>query len=238
MRAVLLDAADLRLSYGRIAALRGVSCTVGEGEVVAVTGPSGSGQSTLLHCLAGALRPDGGAVHYRGQRIDVRSEAERSRLRRSRFGLLFQFGQLVAELTAVENVALPLWLAGSGRRAAEAAARSWLVRLGVEAAGPARPGEMSGGELQRVALARALITEPDLLFADEPTGALDTLAGEHVLGEILSVARERGMAVVLVTHDARIAGYADRELTLRDGVVDVGGLGLGSVRLIGSGSGQ
>jgi putative ABC transport system ATP-binding protein len=228
----LLQARDLALSYGRTPALRGVSATVDGGEIVAVTGPSGSGKSSLLHCLAGVLRPDGGSVHFAGERIDTWSEADRSRLRRSAFGLLFQFGQLVAELSAVENVALPLLLAGTGRRAAEAAARTWLDRFGVGESGPARPGELSGGEQQRVALARALITEPRILFADEPTGALDTLAGEQVLGEILSLARETGMAVVLVTHDARIAGYADREIAIRDGLIDESGLGLGSARLM------
>ncbi|MBO4205153.1 ABC transporter ATP-binding protein [Micromonospora echinofusca] len=221
-----LQARGVVRSYGATPALRGVTLDVAEGEIVAVTGPSGCGKSTLLHCLAGILRPDAGEIGYRGQRIDTWSEAARSRLRRTEFGVLFQFGQLVAELTAAENVALPLLLAGTGRRAARTAALSWLDRLGVADLADTRPGEMSGGQQQRCATARALVTEPRVLFADEPTGALDTLTGEQVLGHLVRVAREQRTTVVLVTHDARVAGYADREIAMRDGTVDHSGLGL------------
>jgi putative ABC transport system ATP-binding protein len=141
--------------------------------------------------------------------------------------VLFQFGQLVPELTAAENVALPLLLAGSGRRDARAGAIAWLDRLGVADLADKRPGAMSGGQQQRCATARALVTEPRVLFADEPTGALDVLTGEQVLGEIVRVVREQSTSVVLVTHEARVAAYADREIILRDGVVDPTGLGLG-----------
>jgi putative ABC transport system ATP-binding protein len=213
-------------SYGRTPALRGVTLDVAEGEIVAVTGPSGCGKSTLLLCLAGILRPDAGEVGYRGDRIDGWSEADRARLRRTDFGVLFQFGQLVAELSAAENVALPLLLAGARRREARTAALSWLDRLGIAELADNRPGDMSGGEQQRAALARALVTEPRVLFADEPTGALDSLAGERVLGHLVRVAREQRTTVVLVTHDARVAGYADREVMLRDGALDPSGLGL------------
>lgn len=201
-----------------------------EGEIVAVTGPSGCGKSTLLHCLAGILRPDAGEVTWRGARIDTWSEAARSRLRRTEFGVLFQFGQLVAELTAAENVALPLLLAGTGRREARTAALTWLERLGVAEVADVRPGEMSGGQQQRCATARALVTEPRMLFADEPTGALDTLAGEQVLTRLVRLAREQRTTVVLVTHEPRIAAYADREVMLRDGLVDHTGLGLDTPR--------
>ncbi|WP_194823492.1 ABC transporter ATP-binding protein [Micromonospora sp. S-DT3-3-22] len=221
-----LQAHGVVRSYGPTPALRGVSLDVAEGEIVAVTGPSGCGKSTLLHCLAGILRPDEGAVHWRGERIDTWPEAARSRLRRTEFGVLFQFGQLVAELTAVENVALPLLLAGSGRRGAGQAAREWLDRLGVAHLADVRPGAMSGGQQQRCAMARALVTGPRVLFADEPTGALDTLSGEEVLTQLVRFAREQGTTVVLVTHEPRIAAYADREVMLRDGVVDPTGLGL------------
>ncbi len=162
--------------YGRTTALRGATVGLDEGEIVAVTGPSGCGKSTLLLCLAGILRPDGGEVGYRGQRIDSWSEAARARLRRGEFGVLFQFGQLVADLPAAENVALPLLLGGTRRREARTAALSWLDRLGIGQLADARPGEMSGGKQQRTALARALASEPRVLFADEPTGALDSLA--------------------------------------------------------------
>jgi putative ABC transport system ATP-binding protein len=213
-------------SYGRTPALRGVTLDVAEGEIVAVTGPSGCGKSTLLLCLAGILRPDAGEVGYRGQRIDTWSEAARARLRRGEFGVLFQFGQLVAELSAAENVALPLLLAGARRREARTAALSWLDRFGIAELADHRPGDMSGGEQQRVALARALVTEPRVLFADEPTGALDSLSGERVLAHLVRVARDQRTTVVLVTHDARVAGYADREVMLRDGMLDPSGLGL------------
>lgn len=221
----LLRARGAVKSYGATPALRGVTVEVAEGEIVAVTGPSGCGKSTLLHCLAGILRTDSGEVLYRDQRIDTWTEAQRSRLRRTDFGVLFQFGQLVAELDAVENVSLPLLLAGTRRREARTAAEAWLGRLGVAEQAESLPGQMSGGQQQRVALARALITEPRVLFADEPTGALDSLSGERVLGHLVGVAREQGTTVVLVTHDARVAGYADREITLRDGLVDPTGLG-------------
>jgi putative ABC transport system ATP-binding protein len=222
----LLTGTGLHRAYGPTPALRGIDIAIGEGEIVAVTGPSGCGKSTLLHCLAGILRVDGGVVSYRDQDIGLWSEAARSRLRRTDFGVLFQFGQLVPELTAAENVALPLLLAGSGRREARKSATLWLGRFGVGDLADQLPGRMSGGEQQRCAVARALVTEPKVLFADEPTGALDVLTGEQVLTEIVHVAREQGTAVVLVTHDQQIAAYADREVVLRDGVLDPTGLGL------------
>ncbi|MDP9798813.1 putative ABC transport system ATP-binding protein [Catenuloplanes nepalensis] len=215
----ILTARGLVKSYGASPALRGVTLAVAAGEIVAVTGPSGCGKSTLLHCLAGILRPDAGEVNYRDQRVDLMGEAARARLRRSEIGVLFQFGQLVAELTAAENVSLPLLLAGTGRRTARTAALNWLDRLGVADLADKRPGEMSGGQQQRVALGRALVTEPRVLFADEPTGALDTLAGEQVMGHLVRLARAQDTTVVLVTHEPRIAGYADRELAMRDGEI-------------------
>jgi putative ABC transport system ATP-binding protein len=222
----ILQARGLVRSYGPIPALRGVSLAVDEGEIVAVTGPSGGGKSTLLLCLAGILRPDAGEVSWRGHRLDTWSEARRSTLRRTDFGVLFQFGQLVQELTAAENVALPLLLSGTGRREARTAAMSWLDRLGVAELADQPPGAVSGGQQQRIALARALVTEPRVLFADEPTGSLDSLAGEQVLGQLVRLARAQRTTVLLATHDATVAGYADREIVLRDGAVDETGLGL------------
>ncbi|MFH0242136.1 ABC transporter ATP-binding protein [Streptomyces sp. HK10] len=222
----LLQARGIVKSYGPTPALRGVTVELAEGEILAVTGPSGCGKSTLLHCLSGILRPDAGEVLYGGQRLDARSEADRSRMRRTDFGVLFQFGQLVAELTAAENVALPLLLAGKGRREALAAALNWLERLEVADVADSRPGEMSGGQQQRCAAARALVTEPKVLFADEPTGALDALAGERLLGHLTRVAQEQRTSVVLVTHEASVAAYADREIALRDGAPDPTGLGI------------
>jgi putative ABC transport system ATP-binding protein len=203
--------------FGLTEALRGIDADIREGEIVAVMGPSGSGKSTLLHCLAGILRPDAGTVHFEDRRIDHLGEAERSRLRRSAFGFVFQFGQLVPELPAIENVALPLMLDGVPRAMAAATAAAMFPRLGLDGLEDRRPGEMSGGQAQRVAVARALVTEPRVIFADEPTGSLDSLSGEQVMELLTQAARAAGVAVMLVTHEPRIAAHADRELIVRDG---------------------
>lgn len=217
-----LSARGLVKNYRNTPALRGVDFSARRGELVAITGPSGSGKSTLLHCLAGIEVPDAGSVALGGRRIDDTSEGKRSRLRRSRFGVLFQFGHLVAELTAVENVAMPLLLTGVRRRSAIATATDWLTRFDVADFAGRRPGELSGGQAQRVAAARSLVTRPDVLFADEPTGALDSLAGEQVMIQVTRAVREMGTTVLLVTHDARIAAYADREVVVRDGLIEAG----------------
>ena len=154
-----------------------------------------------------------------GTRIDTLNEEARSKLRRDRFGFVFQFGQLVPELTAEENVALPLLLQGARRSDAAARAREWLSRLDLAGLEGRRSGELSGGQAQRVALARGLVTDPQVVFADEPTGSLDSLTGEHVMDLLVGAARQQGTTVVLVTHDARWAAYADREIVVRDGKV-------------------
>ncbi|MEU4108818.1 MULTISPECIES: ABC transporter ATP-binding protein [unclassified Streptomyces] len=213
----LLVARDLRKSYGPTAALDGAAFSVHPGEVVAVMGPSGSGKSTLLHCLAGIVRPDSGSITYAGRELTEMGDAERSALRRGEFGFVFQFGQLVPELTCVENVALPLRLNGTPRKEAERAALTWMERLEVDDLARKRPGEVSGGQGQRVAVARALVTGPRVLFADEPTGALDSLNGERVMELLTDAARSAGAAVVLVTHEARVAAWSDREVVVRDG---------------------
>ncbi|MFF7383220.1 ATP-binding cassette domain-containing protein [Streptomyces griseoluteus] len=213
----LLVARELRKSYGPTAALDGAAFSVHPGEVVAVMGPSGSGKSTLLHCLAGIVRPDSGSITYAGRELTTMSDGERSALRRGEFGFVFQFGQLVPELTCVENVALPLRLNGTPRREAERAALTWMERLEVDGLRRKRPGEVSGGQGQRVAVARALVTGPRVLFADEPTGALDSLNGERVMELLTDAARSTQAAVVLVTHEARVAAWSDREIVVRDG---------------------
>lgn len=214
-----LEARHIEKAFGRTRALQGLSATIEPGEVVAVTGPSGSGKSTLLHCLSGIMRPETGEVHYAGQRIDALDDAARTRLRREHFGIVFQFGRLVPELTAVENVALPLLFDRRGREEALTLARGRLEEAGAAEIADARPTELSGGEVQRVAVARALVTGPKVIFADEPTGALDSVAGEQVLSLLLSAARLNSATVVIVTHDNRVAAYADREIVLRDGVM-------------------
>src|SRR5690242_9485791 len=157
-------------------------------------GPSGSGKSTLLHCLAGIVPPDSGSIMYAGREMATMSDSERSALRRTEFGFVFQFGQLVPELTCVENVALPLRLNGTRRKEAERLATEWLHRLEVDDLGHKRPGEVSGGQGQRVAVARALVGGPRVVFADEPTGALDSLNGERVMRLLTDAARDTGAA--------------------------------------------
>lgn len=212
-----LAARGVTKRFGLTEALRGVDVDVERGEILAIMGPSGSGKSTLLHCLAGILVPDAGDVRLDGRRIDDLGETERSRLRRTDFGFVFQFGQLVPELPAVENAALPLLLNGLHRQAALETAGDWFARLGLDGLEHRRPGELSGGQAQRVAIARALVAGPCVLFADEPTGSLDSLAGEQVMNLLTDAARSEGTTVVLVTHEPRVAAYADREIVVRDG---------------------
>ena len=218
---VFVEARDVVMSFGETPALRGASLAVERGEILAIMGPSGSGKSTLLHCLAGILVPGSGEIRFDGKRVDTLNETRRSTLRRDRFGFVFQFGQLVPELTAEENVALPLLLGGVRRGPALSQARTWFDRLDLKGLEGRRSGELSGGQAQRVALARAMVSGPEVLFADEPTGSLDSLTGEQVMDLLVASAREQGTTVVLVTHEPRVAAYADREAMVRDGRVTV-----------------
>ena len=215
----LLEARDVFFDFGETPALRGANLSVAQGEVLAIMGPSGSGKSTLLHCLAGILIPARGEVYLADRRIDTLREEERSTLRRDRFGFVFQFGQLIPEFSAEQNVAFPLMLSGMRRSQALAEARSWFERLGLDGLESRRSGELSGGQAQRVALARALVTHPEVLFADEPTGSLDSLTGELVMELMVAAANQDGTTVVLVTHEPRVAAYADREVVVHDGLV-------------------
>jgi putative ABC transport system ATP-binding protein len=215
----ILVADELTKSFGSTPALRGADLSVESGEILAVMGPSGSGKSTLLHCLAGIFTPDSGEVWFDGARVDTLGDRDRTALRRTAFGFVFQFGQLVPELTAVDNIALPLLLDGVRRRTAYAKAREWFARLGLDGLEGRRTGELSGGQAQRVAVGRALVTKPAVLFADEPTGALDSLTGENVMDLLVDTVRAEGATVVIVTHDARVAAHADRRVTVRDGQV-------------------
>lgn len=215
----ILLATGLRKAFGRTEALRGASVSINPGEVLAITGASGSGKSTLLHILAGLVRPEAGTVEYDGQRLELLSERDRTLLRRREFGIVLQFGQLVPELTAVQNVMLPLLLDRHDRTASNTSARAWLDRVGAAELADALPGELSGGEAQRVAIARALVTGPKVIFADEPTGALDTVSSEQVLRVLLDAAGSTGATVILVTHDNRVAAQAGREILLQDGAV-------------------
>ncbi|GAA3598481.1 ABC transporter ATP-binding protein [Klugiella xanthotipulae] len=225
--AVLLSARGLRVTFGHTEALRGVDLDINTGEVIAVMGPSGSGKSTLLHALAGVIVPDAGTVSYGSTpaetvEICALDETARARLRLTDFGFVFQFGQLLPDLSAIDNVSIPLLLGGMRRKDALRQARTWLGRLGLAEQANQRPTELSGGQAQRVAIARALVTGPRVLFADEPTGSLDSLAAENVMVLLTDVARETGTTVLIITHDARTASYADREIIVRDGRVTAG----------------
>ena len=220
----ILQAHQLRKTFGETEAMRSISLDIQRGEVVAIMGPSGSGKSTLLHCLAGIIRPDHGTVTYFEQpatplRIDQLSDAERTKLRRHQFGFVFQFSQLVPELTALDNVAIPLLLSGHSRAVAYDQAEHWLDRMGVHAKRHQLATKLSGGQIQRVAVARALAIEPQILFADEPTGSLDSLNSEKVMELFLHAARANGTTVIIVTHEPTIAAYADREIIVRDGQI-------------------
>lgn len=220
----ILQAHQLRKTFGETEAMRGISLDIQRGEVVAIMGPSGSGKSTLLHCLAGIIRPDHGTVTYFEQPatplcIDQLSDAERTKLRRHQFGFVFQFSQLVPELTALDNVAIPLLLSGHSRALAYDQAEHWLDRMGVHAKRHQLATKLSGGQIQRVAVARALAIEPQILFTDEPTGSLDSLNSEKVMELFLHAARANGTTVIIVTHEPTIAAYADREIIVRDGQI-------------------
>ena len=235
---VIMRARGLEMSFGQTHALRGVDLDVLAGEVLAVTGPSGSGKSTLLHVMAGVLVPDAGSVSYHGGKspgggatdvaediavnIAVLDEAARSRLRLNEFGFIFQFGQLLPDLSALDNVTIPLLLARVPRRQALERAREQLAALGLDGHEGKLPTQLSGGQAQRVAVARALVTRPRILFADEPTGALDSLAAEQTMQALTRAARSAGAALIIITHDPRTAAYADREVVVRDGRLSAG----------------
>ncbi len=217
--APIISAKNVKKSFGQTEALRGVSLDVEPGEVLAIMGPSGSGKSTLLHSLAAITTVDDGEIDFDGKRIDKLSDKERSILRRTAFGFVFQFGQLVPELSVHDNVAMPLLLNGVHRKEAYARAKKWIEQVGLSSKEASLPGEISGGQAQRVAIARAMVIEPKVLFADEPTGSLDSLNSEKVMELFIRTAKENGTTVIMVTHEPTIAAYADREVIVRDGQI-------------------
>jgi putative ABC transport system ATP-binding protein len=215
----LLHATDLVFSYGRDPALRGLSINIGAAESVAITGPSGSGKSTLLHLLCGLLVPSSGEVWVNDTALHTLDEARRAALRRAVFGVVYQFNQLLPELTVAENTALPLLFAGVRPAVARQRAQHWLDRLEVSDCADRRPGALSGGQLQRAAIARAMAGEPKVLLADEPTGALDTTEADSVLRILRSAVVSHGVTLVIVTHDPHVVAYTDRTVRMVDGTL-------------------
>jgi putative ABC transport system ATP-binding protein len=216
---IALDGVTKAYQAGAVPALADVSMTVAAGEVVAVMGPSGSGKSTLLNLIAGLDRPSAGTVHVAGRRIDALGEGALARFRARHVGIIFQFFNLLDDLTVEDNVLLPAQLAGASRRRARARARELLGQMGIEEHRDDYPARLSGGQRQRVAIARALVNSPQLLLADEPTGALDTHTGQEI-GRLLRELNQGGQTLVLVTHDPALAErYAARTVHLVDGRV-------------------
>ncbi|MFP2061742.1 ABC transporter ATP-binding protein [Corynebacterium amycolatum] len=210
---------DITKSYNSAPVLTGISLTIEPGETVAVMGPSGSGKSTLLHCMSGVLLPDDGDVIFGDTKISSLSDADRSALRLHDFGFVFQDGQLLPELTARENVALPMILQGKKRSKSLALADDVLNRLGLKDLTRRRPGQMSGGQAQRVAIARAMAGEPGVIFADEPTGALDQSTGHEVMQQLTALVEQTGTTLVMVTHDVKVADWCRRRVEIRDGLI-------------------
>lgn len=219
MSNVLISTHDIVKRFGDVAALAGVSLSIAPGETVAIMGPSGSGKSTLLHCLSGVLVPDEGVVEFAGMQLSKLKDAQRSHVRLSEFGFVFQDGQLLPELPARENVALPMMLNGGSASTALKAADEALGRLGLGELRDRRPSDMSGGQAQRVAVARALVGNPRVVFADEPSGALDQATGHEMMQLLTTSVAMTGAALVLVTHDRNVARWCSRLIEIRDGLV-------------------
>ena len=219
MKKTILAARNISKSFGKVRALADVSLHIRAGEALAVMGPSGSGKSTLLHCLSGVLTPDTGSVVFEGEELSTMSDAVRSAVRLGSFGFVFQDGALLPELPARDNVALPLQLRGMKRAQALRVATDALARLGIADKANVLPGDMSGGQAQRVAIARAIVTNPAIMFADEPTGALDQPTSHEVMQVLTALARIFDTALVIVTHDLNVASWCDRVVEIRDGLV-------------------
>jgi putative ABC transport system ATP-binding protein len=217
----LIETRDLwrifKMNGVSVEAVRGIELAVNAGELVAIVGPSGSGKSTLLHMLGAMDRPSRGEVIFRGQRLQDLSEGQRTALRARQLGFVFQTFNLLPTLTAFDNVAIAMRLAGASRSERRARTTELLDRVGLSERAKHHPRDMSGGERQRVAIARALANRPALLLADEPTGNLDTKTGTRILELLRGVCDQDGQATIMVTHDFRAASYADRVLVLRDG---------------------
>ena len=219
MKKTILAARNISKSFGKVRALADVSLQLRAGEALAVMGPSGSGKSTLLHCLSGVLTPDTGSIVFEGEELSTMSDAARSAVRLGSFGFVFQDGALLPELPARDNVALPLQLRGMKRAQALRVATDAMARLGIADKANVLPGDMSGGQAQREAIARAIVTNPAIMFADEPTGALDQPTSHEVMQVLTALARIFDTALVIVTHDLNVASWCNRVVEIRDGLV-------------------
>lgn len=219
MKKTILAARNISKSFGKVRALADVSLQLRAGEALAVMGPSGSGKSTLLHCLSGVLTTDTGSIVFEGEELSTMSDAARSAVRLGSFGFVFQDGALLPELPARDNVALPLQLRGMKRAQALRVATDAMARLGIADKANVLPGDMSGGQAQRVAIARAIVTNPAIMFADEPTGALDQPTSHEVMQVLTALARIFDTALVIVTHDLNVASWCNRVVEIRDGLV-------------------
>ena len=218
----MIEAEDITYTYKKtrqVQALRGVSLRIESGSFVSVVGRSGSGKSTLLHCLSGLLTPDSGAVRYDGRDVCAMKDRELSAFRNANIGFVFQAYNLLPNLTATENVALPLMFRGMPQEQREAIARKMLCRVGLAHRLDHFPSQMSGGQQQRAGIARAFITRPDIVFADEPTGNLDSATTAEIMEMICGFARKFRQTIILVTHDPEMAAYADRVVKLIDGEI-------------------
>ena len=215
----MLELRDITKSFPQQRVLEGISLSVSNGESVAIMGPSGSGKSTLLHCMSGVLTPTHGSVRYGDEELSALGDGPRSRTRLRNFGFVFQDGQLLPELSNVDNVALPAMLNGMGRGAARRRAMELLDQLGLGGLADRRPAQVSGGQAQRVTIARALVANPGVVFADEPTGALDQSTGHEVMQMLTTIVRQSGASLVMVTHDPKVADWMQRRVEIRDGII-------------------
>ncbi|HET8573011.1 MAG TPA: ABC transporter ATP-binding protein [Edaphocola sp.] len=215
---IILKAEKLYKNYGQLTVLNNVSISIRPGEFVAVTGHSGAGKSTLLHILGGLDKPDQGSVRFLDEDILMLSAKKQLRFRNDHIGFVFQFHHLLPEFTAVENVSMPLWIKGVHKNEAERQALAVLERVGLPHRASHKPGALSGGEQQRVAIARALINRPDIIFADEPTGNLDSENARVIHQLFLELQKEFRLTFVVVTHNEELASLAERELKMKDGM--------------------
>ncbi|MBO7111664.1 MAG: ABC transporter ATP-binding protein [Bacteroidaceae bacterium] len=215
----MIELDNITRSFGSLQVLKGISLNIDRGEVVSITGPSGAGKTTLLQIMGSLDKPDGGRVLYDGKDITRMNEKEISAFRNKHIGFVFQFHQLLPEFTALENITIPMLIAGQGMRQANARAKELLALMGLAERADHKPSELSGGEKQRIAVARALANQPDVILADEPSGSLDTRNKEELHKLFFSLRDQLGQTFVIVTHDESLAAMTDRTIRLLDGSI-------------------